>query len=77
MANRLLHDLKYPPEKGAAGSPLNCRVKTGGNQSNLELTRFKHHFPWAWTPLPLESEYRNIKQAIGARIGLIFPAPHA
>jgi hypothetical protein len=76
-ANLMLNDPKYPPKKGAAGSPLNCRVKTGGNQSNLEFTRFKQHFPWAWTPLPLESENRNIKQVIGARIGLIFPAPHA
>jgi len=38
------------PKKGVAASSLNCRVKTGGNQSNLKFNHFKHHFPWAWTP---------------------------
>ena len=77
MADRLLHDPKYPHKKEAARSPLNCRVKTAENQSNFEFDRFNQYFPWAWTSLPLESGNMIIKRAIGARIRLIFPAPRA
>ena len=33
----MLYDLKYPPKKRAAVSPLNCRVKTRGIQSDLKM----------------------------------------
>jgi hypothetical protein len=49
----MLNDLKYPPKKKAAASPLNCRIKTGGNQSNLKYNRFIQYFLWAWTPFLL------------------------
>ena len=49
----MLHDLKYSPKKRAAASPLNCRVKTGGNQSNLKYNRFIQYFLRAWTPFLL------------------------
>jgi len=65
---------KYPLKKEAAGSPLNCRVKTGGNQSNFELNRFNQYFPWAWTLFPLEFKNRAIKYAIGALFRLILSA---
>jgi len=45
----VLHDLKYPPRKGAAAGPLNCRVKACGNQSNLKYNRFFQYFLWVWT----------------------------
>jgi hypothetical protein len=39
-----------PPKKGAAVSPLNCRVKIPPNQSNGENNPLKSYFLEAWTP---------------------------
>jgi hypothetical protein len=36
--------LPIQPKKGAAASPLNCRVEIRANQSNGENTRFNSDF---------------------------------
>jgi hypothetical protein len=38
-----------PAKKGAAVSPLNCRVKIPANQPNKENNRFNPYFLLAWT----------------------------
>jgi len=45
--------LNYDPKKGAAVSPLNCRVKNPANQPNKENTRLNQYFFGAWTPFSL------------------------
>jgi len=46
-----------PPKKGAAVRPLNCRVKTAVNQSNVENTYFYRYFCRAGTPFSLSRKW--------------------
>ncbi len=76
MADRRFNDQKYLHKKEAVGSPLNCRVKTGGNEPDSGYNRFNQYFSWAGTPVPYGSEPTPAILAKQAQTGLIFPASH-